>query len=302
MTLSITVVVMGYRNGATIVEAVASVHRQLGEHDDIVVVTSGPDSGIDGVQRRFPNVGTVVVGHRLTPGAARNAGIAAASGDVVAFLAGDCVALPGFVETHRAGHARGFRAVAGSVACFGPLRPPSVASWLISYRNRLPGIQSEVIALGSPRRHGLSIDRHLAEVVGPYDETVEGGEDSMFANRVQEIGVAIWFDAKATVAHRGPSSLRSLMDDERRRARRSGLVRQGTGPRRWLSDARLVFRIVQSAATQGMTHGGVARIDVLKAVPWIAAGATARVAGYGANAVLSPTDSAAAGTTNKEPS
>src|SRR6185436_16168553 len=75
---------------------------------EIVVVASGGDATADIVRRAFPEVVLLASPERLAPGAARNAGVAVARGDVVAFVAADCVPAPDWlrlrVEAHRAGH------------------------------------------------------------------------------------------------------------------------------------------------------------------------------------------------------
>src|SRR5205807_246568 len=72
----LTVVVMGYRNEATILRSIRSVVDQSSDDPfEIVVVTSGGDHSADLVAQAFPHLSVVDSSSRLFPGGARNAGI-----------------------------------------------------------------------------------------------------------------------------------------------------------------------------------------------------------------------------------
>ncbi len=107
--LNLSAVVMGYRNEATIVAAVRSLLDQAGDaRMEIIAVVSGDDRSAELLREHTPAVRVVASPTRLLPGGARNVGLEHSGGEIVAFLAGDCVAAPGWVTgrfaAHRAGH------------------------------------------------------------------------------------------------------------------------------------------------------------------------------------------------------
>src|SRR5688572_16592737 len=94
-----SVVVMGYNNAATIASAIESLLGQVSPAQlEIVVVTSGADPSAAIVRSRFPEVRLIDSHERLMPGGARNAGLESSAGENLAFLAADCIAMPGWVE------------------------------------------------------------------------------------------------------------------------------------------------------------------------------------------------------------
>src|SRR5919197_6499172 len=109
----LAVVVLSYRNEATILAAVDSLLAQDVELE-LVVCHSGGGPTPELLARERPGVRVLSTEGRWLPGAARNVGIAATRALYVAFLAGDCEALPGWAAARLARHRAGARAVASA--------------------------------------------------------------------------------------------------------------------------------------------------------------------------------------------
>jgi glycosyltransferase involved in cell wall biosynthesis len=215
---------MGYRDRRTILRAVQSVLDQTcSEPFEVVVVTSGDDDSAEAVRRTFPSLPVVASRTRLLPGAARNRGVAATSGRVVAFLAADCLAEPGWVAARLSAHAAGHAAVASAVTN-GERRSPAAWGFLFElYFRRLPGRPSGWVAHTDQACHGLSYERALLERLGPFDERLEIGEDTDAARRLSALDVPVWFDREIRTAHLGPTRTVDMVRDRARRGRRAAI-------------------------------------------------------------------------------
>ena len=282
---TITVVVMGYRNRATIVDAVASVVTQTApEPAEVVVVTSGDDGSADTVRAAYPDLRVVDAPTRLLPGGARNVGMDAATGTVVAFLAADCLAEPGWVAARAAAHRAGHPVVAGAMTLAPPRRLSAWALHFDLYGARLPGRGVGPVLPGDPAAHGLSFDRAVLDRVGPFDTALPIGEDTDFARRLAALDVPVWFDPRVRTAHRGPATTRALLAERYQRGQaaarlappdyvppRRGRVLIGF-PRHWSR------RMAHTVAT-GWRNGRPERLRLVAALPWIALGIGAGLAG-----------------------
>ena len=90
-----SVIIPAYDDVDSIVAVLRGVAAQdFAEPFETIVVASGPDATVHVVRRTFPDVVLLSNRERLTPGAARNAGMNVAHGEVIAFLAADCVPAP----------------------------------------------------------------------------------------------------------------------------------------------------------------------------------------------------------------
>jgi glycosyltransferase involved in cell wall biosynthesis len=280
---ALTVVVLGYRNAATIVAAVRSVLTQVAADPfEVVVVTSGGDDSADRVRAAFPHAAVYDSPSRLLPGQARNAGIARTTAPIVSFLAADCEARPGWISARLCQHRAGHRAVASGMANAGPRRPAALADLYLLYASRLPGRGAGLVTWPDPAVHGLSFERGLLDELGRFDEDVRIGEDTIVAKRLAEMGVGIWFDPGVQIAHRGPATLVELVTDEYRRGWR--LARFVASPPhlhgslRWVlrEELRLVAGAVTAAFRQAWVNAPRERRALVLCTPWMLAGAAAR--------------------------
>jgi glycosyltransferase involved in cell wall biosynthesis len=89
-------VVIPARNAAATLGPTLDALTGLGA--EVVVVDDGSHDETVSLAERHPAVTQVVRVARLGPGAARNAGVAVTSGEVLAFLDADCVPAPGWME------------------------------------------------------------------------------------------------------------------------------------------------------------------------------------------------------------
>jgi GT2 family glycosyltransferase len=280
-----SVVVMGYRNEDVAVAAVRSLVDQVGSQPvELVFVTSGGDRSAELVRVHYPDLTLVESATHLLPGATRNAGVAVTSGAIVAFLEADTVAEPGWLAGRLAAHRAGHRAVASAMTHRGPARPSAWAAHYLVYRARLPGRPSGAIAYPDPAAHGLSFDRDVLQLVGPFDEHVRIGEDTEVARRLRDLGIGVWFDSGVRTAHLGPESFRAMLRDLYERGERYATAEMSAhrtvAPReaalfvpRWL---RRLRGIVLSAWRNGLGE----RWRILVSIPWIAIGAATYLAGY----------------------
>lgn len=283
---AISVVVMGYRNEATIVAAVSSVvSQQSPDPFEVVVITSGGDRSGDAVRAAFPDLTVVDVEGRLLPGGARNAGVSAATGEIVAFLAADCLAQPGWVAAQIAAHRAGHPVVASAVTAAPPQRPSAWASHFDLFSARLPWRVAGVVAHPDPAAHGLSFDRAVLDAIGPFDASVRVGEDTDAARRLAELGIEVWFEPRIQTGHRGPRNAWTMLVDRYQRGSRFAHASRGTLRGVSLGRAVLAYPVLW---TRGMARVVVAswrggreqRLRLLVAMPWMAAGHAAALAGW----------------------
>lgn len=95
---SVSVVIPARDAAATIGGTLAGLAAQERPPDEVIVVDDGSSDATRALARGAPVVTRVVRGAGEGPGAARNAGAAAATGEVLAFLDADCVPQAGWLR------------------------------------------------------------------------------------------------------------------------------------------------------------------------------------------------------------
>ena len=163
--------------------------QDLGEPFEVVVVDNGSRDATAAVAEAHPVVDRVVRRARGEgPGAARNEGAAAASGDVVAFTDADCIPAPGWL---RAGLAVDADLVQGRVEPAGPAGPFDHTLWVTQ-------------ETGLYETANLFVRR---EWLDPgFEDAIDAGgrpfgEDVIFAWRAKRRGATTAFAPDALVHH-----------------------------------------------------------------------------------------------------
>ena len=214
------VVILAVGPSPHIGEAVRSVLGQAGVAE-VVVVESGNSVFVE------VGVRTVRVEQTISPGAARNTGIAATSAPFVAFLAADCIAAPDWAESRMAVHRAGFAAVGSALVPDNTSSLVALASHLSRFYRRLPAVSA---AMALP--YGASYRRDLFDRYGLFREDLRTGEDSEFNRRLPNDERPVWAPDVVTI-HRSPDRLTALLQDQRNRGERYALaLLQLTGQRR----------------------------------------------------------------------
>jgi GT2 family glycosyltransferase len=197
---AISVVVLSYNAHERIDLPLGSLREQtLREPYEVIVVDSGQDGCDAHVAGAYPEVRLVRSERRLSAGAARNRGAAAALASYVAFLADDCRVAPDWLERRLARHREGFDAVGGSVTNGTPLHPIGSAGYYLEYTGVMPSAR---VLAEQPIPHGLSYSRALLERLGGFAEDLVTGEDTLFNQRCVAAGVRIVTDPGIRLSHR----------------------------------------------------------------------------------------------------
>lgn len=287
----ISVVVMGYHNEATIVAAVRSlVEQRADEPFEVVVVVSGGDGSAAAVRAAFPDLVVVDEAERLLPGGARNRGVAATRGGIVAFLAADCVATPGWIQARIDAHRARDSAVASAVTTADPQTVCARAHTYDLYCARLPGRPAGWVD-GDPAAHGLSFPRAVLDRVGPFPDDVRVAEDTAMVERLHEAGVPIWFAPTIVTAHHAPRTPRALVADRYARGARAARS-AGEAPAPWATvlaaAPRPWWRRLRWVLRTGWRHTRTERTRFLGALPWLVVGHTAGEVGRARGRLAGP--------------
>jgi glycosyltransferase involved in cell wall biosynthesis len=213
MATELACVILSFQNEPGLVAAVQSILTQT-PNVEIIVVNSGGGEAIATLRRAGINVPVVHREERLYVGAARNLGIGATQAPYVAFLAGDCVAMPGWVTGRLRSHRGGALAVASAVVNAYPENYCAWTSYILTYVERMPGTP-----LGKAERYGVSYARVLFDRFGRFRADLPAGEDTEFHGRFAGIVPIEWAPHVCT-AHRHPVNLGSLLRDQYVRGRR----------------------------------------------------------------------------------
>lgn len=255
-------IVLAHGGAGLLSSALASL-RDQGDELELVVVHSGgaPPPVPEGVR-------LVHSEQLLMPGAARNRGVEATRAPLVAFLAADCRALPGWATGRMREHAAGADVVADVLEP--PAAPAARAAWLLQHRRRAARTAPELrLALG------LSYRRELLARAGPFDEQLRQGEDSELNARVLAFGARVAYPTDVRIAHAYPGTARAVLADARARgARRIAAARAIDGASR--------ARVLREALHM------VGDAPRLERDPRVLALATASLAAYAAGVLRQP--------------
>jgi len=175
----------------------AATRQDYADYEVIVVDDASPDDTGDMVATEFPMVRYIRQPENRGPAAARNRGIALATGEVVAFTDDDCLVPPDYVRRLVEGYARypQVAGVGGYLEAPEALMRTNVWAQYESYvTHRIYGAGPEPYVGGfecpAGGTNSMSYRREALQAIGGFDEAFPwpGGEDADLKWRVVERG------------------------------------------------------------------------------------------------------------------
>lgn len=205
---TISIVIPALNAAETIGAQLAAIAAQdVDQPVEVIVADNGSVDATRRVAEGFADrlqLRVVDASRRAGPGAARNAGVEAASGVWLAFCDADDVVLPGWLEALGGCVATG-RAAVGSFRLTDSTAAAVASDWQES-RRELPRYLGQVpLAYSS----NLAVTRHDFDQVGGFDEALRCGEDADLGIRLIESGCEVMFCPAARVVMRDRRDVRS---------------------------------------------------------------------------------------------
>ncbi len=207
---------------------------------EIIVVSDGSTDGTDEqlLAGRAPVPVNVIQQANQGPAVARNAGVAAATGDLILFIDDDVVAEPECVAVHLRAHEQ----TDGETVVIGPLLTPEtweLEPWVQWEQNMLYK-QYDAMARGDweptarqfyTGNASLARDRFLES--GGFDASFRRGEDVELAYRLNDTGMAFAFDPAARAFHHARRSYESWLSNASSYGRNDAMLWRDSG-QAWL--------------------------------------------------------------------
>ncbi|MFC3088745.1 glycosyltransferase [Tabrizicola soli] len=204
-------VVIGFRSQPGLLSAVRSV---LDQGTEIVVVNSGGGSVRADLAPVADRIRLITSDTPLRVGAARNIGVAASRAPFIAFLAGDCLAEPGWVAGRLARHHAGAASVSTAVSGLPGAGLVALAANRLRYSARNPFADPRSLS-----HYGQSCSRHLLGLSGHFPPALSAGEDTALNRAAVGFSQPHWTPGVVTL-HRDLTDLALLVADERMRGQR----------------------------------------------------------------------------------
>jgi GT2 family glycosyltransferase len=217
---SVSVVVCSYTldRWTDLVAAIGSVRVQSRRPSEVVVVVDHNEALSSRARRAMPGVRVVDSVGEWGLSAARNTGVAAAGGEIVAFLDDDAVAAPDWLEQLTAPYAdETVVAVGGRVlAHWDTTRPrwmPATFDWVVGCTYEGHAVMSTEIR--NPIGANMSMRRSVVERVGGFRSGIgregagaAGCEETELCIRIRQHmpGARVWYEPAAVVWHRVPAT------------------------------------------------------------------------------------------------
>jgi glycosyltransferase involved in cell wall biosynthesis len=219
--LTVSVVVPAYGGQDKLDLVLAALARQTypAELTEVVVVDNGSEPPLRLPADR-PARTRLIVCPEPGRAAARNAGLAQATGEVIHWLDSDVVLTPGAIEAHmRWHHAAPYLVVTGYIrftAAEPPARlpddlerhfePAEPHAWIVDLVERTDGLTDNPQRAFSLHVGGAtSVNARLIEAAGPMDEELILGQDTEMGYRLSQAGAVFVPEPAARAYHLGPT-------------------------------------------------------------------------------------------------
>jgi len=194
----VSVVITSFNERETIGRCLASLEGQdTPRRFEVIVVDSSSDDTGE-IAGRFPFVQVKRFAERKYCGDARNAGIALARADLIAFLDADCVVRPDWIEQIVRAHQSAHLAVGGAIENGTPERLLAWAYYFCEFNLWLP--RPHVREMPQMAGCGLSIKRCAFERYGPFLSDTYCS-DTVFHWRMRKDGHRVLFVPAIRVFH-----------------------------------------------------------------------------------------------------
>lgn len=206
---SVSVVVPVFNTEATLGACLESLLAQdyPSEHRQLIAVDNGSNDGSAAVLRRFGRNLTLLTETQRGPAAARNRGIGAAEGGIIAFIDADCAAdrhwLRQLVSALQTGEAE---AVGGRILSTEPTNE------VARFGERIHDHERAILEFAPPYLIGMNwaVRAETLRAVNGFDTRFRRGEDVDLAWRLLQSGCRFAYAPEAVVYHRNESTLRGL--------------------------------------------------------------------------------------------
>jgi GT2 family glycosyltransferase len=206
-----TVVIPAYRARSTLPAVLGALAPQLGPDREAILVDSTGDGSATELSDVWPWLRVIERPGRAFPGAARNLGVAAARGELVAFLDADAVPAPDWLDRLEQALTNRVDAVAGAILNGTPDSRTGTADYLLEFSEAFPR---------RPRRlrHGAScnllVRKQSFRAAGGFPEHLPAGEDTVFTFPFAEQG-RLAFAGDATVRHLNRTTRKAFVANQR---------------------------------------------------------------------------------------
>jgi len=198
----ISVVVPAWNAAGVLPRLLAALAEQTAEHELVVVDTGSSDATVTLARDAGANV---VAAPRRNRSLARNLGVAAASGELIAFTDADCVPALAWAEALAT-------CLESSPLAAGPVRietrPEPNNAERFDRLWRYP--QERYVAAGHATSANLGIRRDAFDSVGGYDERFHHGEDTDLCLRAADAGLTLAWCPAAEISHPAATGLREV--------------------------------------------------------------------------------------------
>jgi glycosyltransferase involved in cell wall biosynthesis len=209
----VSVVVASY-NGARTLEGCLLSLRQLNYPDyEVLLVDDGSTDATTEIAARFPDV-KVFRQKNLGLSAARNAGIKAASGEVIAFTDSDCRADEDWLY-----YLVGDLLRSGYAGIGGHNLLPADDSWIAAAVMASPGGPAHVMLTDTEAEHipgcNMAFYKKVLDQIGGFDPVFrKAGDDVDVCWRLQQLGYKLGFSSAGLVWHYRRSTVRAYLQQQ----------------------------------------------------------------------------------------
>jgi glycosyltransferase involved in cell wall biosynthesis len=210
----VSVVVCAYNEERTLEACLESLRHLRYPDYDVLVVDDGSRDGTRAIAEQFREFGLVVQENRGLS-AARNVGIRATRGEIVAFTDADCEVDPDWLSFLVA------RLLDGNFAGVGgPNLPPPEDTWVAEVVARSPGGPTHVLLSDVEAEHipgcNMAFWRHRLAEIGGFDPAFRtAGDDVDLCWRLQDAGHSLGFAPAALVWHRRRHTVSAYLRQQR---------------------------------------------------------------------------------------
>jgi len=234
MNQSLSVIIPHYNDIENLVRCVGLLHDQSvdGDRVEIVVADNNSAIGLDAVKARVGDKAKVIAAPEQGAGPARNAAVAASTGDVLAFIDSDCRPQRDWLE-------RGLAALAATdmvggrvdIVAVDPARPNPIEAFEMA--TAFP-IRDYIERKSFTVTANLFVPRAIFDKVGPFRSAVS--EDVDWCRRAVAMGYRLSYAEEVAVAHPARATWAELSRKWRRTTSESFMLtmERSGGRGRWL--------------------------------------------------------------------